>query len=815
MKNFLSGISVIKQGAKGMKENDGQNKKVKKSENISLVNNIENILLDSKKEEDIIFYHYGKNNLIKLEIGNKSNSNPFVFLDYDIFTEDDKLVLDEKEMEEIKTYHVLNVLKPKIEQYLTYKNIDFNCTFMRNIYSYADEIGFENTVGYLLPLIQDLSFRKNKCMNIIVAFLDTFEKLLIYLRQYDTDHSIILSKLLPIISQILIAKKDMKLISKAVKCLKFLMDNITKDECMDNIIPILIEMASTEKNELGQTIAIQIFSEKASFLGGETIELYVLPMFQSLSENSNDNLRIYCIKYMIPLFENTNYNIIETKFINIYNNFSKDRSIIIRKTSCNMLPIICKTILNNNNEYNKDSNVKKEELISNNLLSIFFNFTQDSNKEIQNCALGIFGEFISYLDNDTVKSNPKLLTFYLERVKELYNIANSRRYDSEPLYKACYSFPSVLLTYCKKIKDKEQKKANWALLKPIYMNFIKSKDLKIKDSIASSFGEISSILNDKIVEKELAPLIMEMYINNGIHTKNIIISIIPQHLMYIKNPKVKIDFLNIYKKGFNSIRHIRNWRAKLSYIKGIKKLANLFDNDIAFNDLVGMIIQMCFDPYHVIRVHSIKILSLFLLKFLLLDSNEKNEKGLYLDKSNKVKSTESFNSELSDNINDSDNTDYKQNAIIILNCFGTCRHYHFRQLYIYLCKKIMTNEQIFNEYAFNLFNDLSYDNIVNTRISLGGFISKMWNKNKKEYEWIKKDKNIINIIYRLKNDQEIDVKKSVEKIEINIDNIKDKKKALESKKVNKKFINEFKEFKKMFNYEAFLGKTWLKKNENI
>ena len=123
----------------------------------------------------------------------------------------------------------------------------------------------------------------------------------------------------------------------------------------------------------------------------------------------------------------------------------------------------------------------------------------------------------------------------------------------------------------------------------------------------------------------------------------------------------------------------------------------------------------------------------------------------------------------------------------------------------------MTNEQIFNEYAFDLFNDLSYDNIVNTRISLGSFISKMWSKNKKEYEWIKKDKNIINIIYRLKNDKEIDVKKSVEKIEINIDNIKDKKKALESKKVNKKFINEFKEFKKMFNYEAFLGKTRLKK----
>ena len=59
----------------------------------------------------------------------------------------------------------------------------------------------------------------------------------------------------------------------------------------------------------------------------------------------------------------------------------------------------------------------------------------------------------------------------------------------------------------------------------------------------------------------------------------------------------------------------------------------------------------------------------------------------------------------------------------------------------------MTNEQVFKKYAFNLFNDLSYDKIVNTRISLGTFISKIWNKNKKEYDWIKKDKNILKIRY--------------------------------------------------------------------
>ena len=69
----------------------------------------------------------------------------------------------------------------------------------------------------------------------------------------------------------------------------------------------------------------------------------------------------------------------------------------------------------------------------------------------------------------------------------------------------------------------------------------------------------------------------------------------------------------------------------------------------------------------------------------------------------------------------------------------------------------------------------------------------------------------MNLIYRLKNDKENDFKKSVEKIDITIDDIKDITKALETKQVNQNFKNEFKEFKIMFNYNAFLGKTWLKK----
>ena len=141
-----------------------------------------------------------------------------------------------------------------------------------------------------------------------------------------------------------------------------------------------------------------------------------------------------------------------------------------------------------------------------------------------------------------------------------------------------------------------------------------------------------------------------------------------------------------------------------------------------------------------------------------------------------------------------------------------CKHYHYRQLFVYLCKKIFTNETIFKEYGYNLLKDLSYDKVINTRYTLSSFLSKIWGKNKKEYDWIKNDEKIIEIIYRLKNDKESEVKKCVENIEINMDKI-DKQKVLEKINVNDKFINEFKDFKDIFQFEPFLGNTWIKEKQ--
>ena len=134
-----------------------------------------------------------------------------------------------------------------------------------------------------------------------------------------------------------------------------------------------------------------------------------------------------------------------------------------------------------------------------------------------------------------------------------------------------------------------------------------------------------------------------------------------------------------------------------------------------FNEIFFMCIQLCFDTVHKVRVKAAKNLSKLLLQFLSSDDQ------------------------------------YKIKAIVIIRMFSTCIHFHFRQLFIFMCKKLIEDESLFMEITYELIEDLSYDNISNVRVTLGNFFSKGWNKKQAQYKWLKTNKKILEMIYRLKN----------------------------------------------------------------
>jgi hypothetical protein len=297
---------------------------------------------------------------------------------------------------------------------------------------------------------------------------------------------------------------------------------------------------------------------------------------------------------------------------------------------------------------------------------------------------------------------------------------------------------------------------------------VNDQDPKIKITIAHSFGEVAKILDPKISEKEICPLILNMYNSNGQDIKNIIISILPEYLYSINDKKTKILFIDLFKDTLGDIKNSKKWRERYKFLKTIGRIINIYDNNTMFNEIFFMCIQLCFDRVYKVRQKAAKTLSKLLLQFLSSDDQ------------------------------------FKIKAIVIIRMFSTCIHYHYRQLFIFMCKKLFEDENLFMEITYELIEDLSYDNIINVRITLAMFLNKLWNKKQGPFKWIKTNKKLLEMIYRLKNDEKDDVKNSLK--DINIDDVKkelnyeDYSKIMVHKNVNETFNNKCEELKVLLGF---------------
>ena len=757
MKRFQTSISTFKRAItfsksdktldSNLQKPNSQSQKIQKDNSLNLSNiSDDNIQKTSELIEDIIFIHsyYGVKKLQKPN--KKSHQINMTYIDYDDISQD--LVLDEKEMEGIRTEQILNILRPKIEKYLTYKDIEFNCTFMLNLYSYAEEIGFHNTVGCLFPLIQELTFKKDIKDKIIFSFFSGLDNFLKFLVKYDTNHEIILQKIMPLFDKILNSKKDKKMIDKAIEALKKIISVLTPEEIRGNLVPLIIGLSNNENNLTAKKLSFRLFNEFAKVLGTELIELYVIPQLESITENTSVELRRCCINNILNICENVSYNVLKTKMIRVFQTFSSDENSSIRQKCCELLPSVCK--------------ISRSELVSQCLLPIYILFSNDVEEIIRNCALGIFGEFIFYLQKEDIKLHTELLQFYINQIMHLYEIKKISNYPI--LYKCAFSFPSVLMAYYRKVSAKK-----WNVLKTVYFKFVNDKDPKIQTTIAHSFGEVAKILDAKTSENEIGPLILSMYNQDNKEIKSIIISILPEYLYSINDKKTKSQILGLYKANFKKLLYSKTWREKINFLKSIGRLNNIYDHATMFSEIFLMCIQLCFDAVNKVRIKAAKILSKLIFQF--------------------------FNSE---------DEQYKIKSIVIIRIFATCIHYHYRQLFIFMCKKLIEDETAFMDFTFELIENLSYDKIVNVRITLGHFLLKIWNKKQAQYNWIKENKKMLEIIYRLKNDEDKDVNKTLS--DINIEDIKkglnykDYSEIMVKKEVNKEFDNKFEEMKSLLGF---------------
>ena len=677
-------------------------------------------------EEDIIFMH----NLFGVRkfgvINKKEKKKPLTILSRNIFAEN--TIIDSNEIEIIKTDQYLNILNPKIIKYLTYKDVDFNCTFMKNLYSYSEEIGFENTIGCLFPLVKELTFRKNIKPKIILSFFEGYEKFQNFLLKNNEieGYKIIIDNIVPLIKDIILYKKDENLLKAASKALILIIKNSKEEENCSILLPILISLSHDDLNIKGQLLSIEIFNSIAYDLGEIITESYIVPHIQSFCEDSRDEIKICTIKNFINICNVISYDCFIQKIFPYYVILCKNNFYLIKKYSYEILPEICKRC--------------KSDFISEKLINLFIEGSKD--QQVKFTILSIFAEFINFLQKSDLENNKYLLEFYIMSTLELFKNKKSEYLDI--LYKIAFTLPGVILVYCQKLSID-----NWNEIKKVYLSFFNEKDYKIKNTICSSFAQISKIIGSENSEIDIAPHILKLYDNNNIQIKNTILNVLPDYLNTIKDEKIKINFLKCF-----TLNNEKKWREKIKFLKVLGKLKDIYNIEIILNDIFPIILKMNFETVNKVRIRAAKELSKYLFKFT------------------------------------KTNDEYKIKALILLETFATCIHYHYRQLFVYISIDFMVDESIFIEVIFPLFYDLSFDKIESVRMTLSKILNKIIKKNKEEHNWILNNKDMKEIIFRLKNDKCKEVRDFIKDVEMNEDysNVDINHERLD--KINEKFDNK-------------------------
>ena len=106
--------------------------------------------------------------------------------------------------------------------------------------------------------------------------------------------------------------------------------------------------------------------------------------------------------------------------------------------------------------------------------------------------------------------------------------------------------------------------------------------------------------------------------------------------------------------------------------------------------------------------------------------------------------------------------EYRDKTMKIIKSFAQSINFRYRQLFVYMCKHLFGNEEVFKTYIADLLLDLAYDNITNVKIKLAEFIHDLTKKEK--YAHLKKNETIRKIIKVLKNDKSDEVKSIINKI---------------------------------------------------
>ena len=634
-------------------------------------------------------------------------------------------IIDFKSMTSISNSDAVKNIRQKINAYKDY-DLTNKITFIENVPFYVKTIGFQETIESILPIINDLPQEKETLAS---RFFNVFTKFVDEIVSFGEKGYFILNEyMINLICDYLtknnnIYKKNLNLVQTICDGLVYMTSYIKDEHKGESVLTIVIKMAQDDDDDHKREMAMRLFGDLTPLVHTDLIQLYVIPQVNSFADDHSGNVRKEVANQLFNISKKVSKETFKRRLLPVYKKLSKDTLWNVKKAAAEILP--------------KITQLCDSDIISKDIIPIFKSFAQDDKPVVKNAAVEVFGEFISLIDKKDAENFVELLDFYVETIQRISN--KGKKEEKTIVQKCAYNFPAVLLFFGKNA---------WEKLKPCFNLMANEKDEKIKLPLASALGEISNILGSELTESDLLEFV-DKFFKSSSQTSELKIKILQVLPTIIKN--IASNRKNAYLEFIKFMIGNKDdkWRRRVKYSKIIGKFNGTYTDNIIYKRVFPIAINFCFDDISQVRSCSAKHNSRLILQLI------------------------------------SGKTEFKEKTLKIVRSFAQSINYRYRQLFVYMCRHLFENEQVFKECISEYLLDLAYDRVPNVKIVLAKFISELLNKEK--YAHLAKNETVRKIVKVLKNDKNSEVinymntVKNVEDIDVELD-----------KFVNNKFIDNMK-----------------------
>ena len=606
--------------------------------------------------------------------------------------------IDINYMDNLSNSESVKNVKKKINNYKN-DDISMKITFLENVSFYVKTVGFQETAESILPILSDLPKEKEQLTE---RFFSDFTKFVDEVVKFgDKAYFILKDHMIKLISEIFNTTKSIGILKSASDGLVYMTKYMKENDKGEAVLRIVIQMAQEQEdeNEQKKEIAINLFGRLAPLVGSELILSYIVPQIAFFSNETSYKIRKEVVQQLKNICDKIDSANFKRRLLPIYKKLSADPQWQVKKVAAEILPVITKLC--------------DTDTITKDLLPIFKSFVQDDKPQVKNISIEIFGEFISLINKSSLDNFSELLEFYTSTISDL---STSKKENKTIIQKCAYNFPAVLQFFGAEA---------WPKLKPCFQKMANEKDEKIKMPLGAAMGEISNILGSELTESDLLDYVDKFFKSSSQNSelKIKILTSLPSIIKNINSNK-KNSYLEFIKYMIGNKDD--KWRKRVTYCKIIGKFNGTYSDNIIYKRVFPIAINFCFDDVAHVRNISAKKNSRLILQ--LITGKE----------------------------------EYRDKTMKIIKSFAQSINFRYRQLFIYMCKHLFENEEVFKAYIADLLLDLAYDKITNVRIKLAEFIYELTRKEK--YANLKKNETIRKIIKILKNDDSQEVKSIANKV---------------------------------------------------